>query len=429
MKRFTSLSGLGLGGLTALTALLLLSFLVVGEVFGQGQGRKVMSGPGGEWREYQEAGPLRSIYPIRGTVVTATNTTTASTALQCYDWGRLQRTIYSDSSFSSYTSSAADSSTWYYVRVAGVDDIADQELIGRYSVLVSLTNTGVATVRPALTDDAGSVSLDAGDEVEIVPWSAIHGYGGTRFHGYAISGDSMGIVFSDLIGKEDVIQVGSIIRCVDDADATTNDGKTARVYSFTASTGEVRFIPSWHTAVAVLDEFIIEAAPEIDIGTEVSVTSENVFHKTSGSYTFLSGYGPCRINFLSGRVTVVLGATGNQVVKLWPVTGTGAQFTIASSTATGSDAWGTIYSIALDTTKALQKETVHQPYYVWPAMSAFNIDAPALTQCGYLVTPDSAWTLVDSAQSTAGAGKITWTANVTLLGNRSWVTKANFANQ
>ena len=150
----------------------------------------------------------------------------------------------------------------YVLRVDQVDAAdADTVLLGMWRPIYSISSAGVVFIRPNIVNDNGVADtvavLDAGDVVSVVPYSYVNPNTRVRYEGTAYAGTATTASFLDLIGRENAIAVNAIIRCTNDANAATNDAKIGQVTGFAPTTGTVTFTPTWTTATAVLDRFLI----------------------------------------------------------------------------------------------------------------------------------------------------------------------------
>lgn len=149
----------------------------------------------------------------------------------------------------------------YYLRMVRPDEDADTVLIGQFRIIIDCDASGNVVVSPGFASDDGTIVVDAGDQVEVVPFSEINPYPSFHYVGTVLSGGSGTAVFPDLIGRPNAINIGAAVYCVNDASAATNDSATAWVTTFSSVTGTVTFAPV-HTP-AILDRYIIEFSPMV----------------------------------------------------------------------------------------------------------------------------------------------------------------------
>ena len=133
----------------------------------------------------------------------------------------------------------------YYLRVVRPDEDADSVLAGMYRIIVDYVTAADGTngvvVSPGFDATGSTAVLDAGNLVEVVPFSEINPNPQVLYRGYALSGSATTAVFPDLIGRENAILADSWIKCITDQSANTDEGKMSLVSAFNPVTGTVTF--------------------------------------------------------------------------------------------------------------------------------------------------------------------------------------------
>ena len=154
----------------------------------------------------------------------------------------------------------------YYLEVVYVDESADAELVGTRRIITSNPSSGVFVVIPGFDVTGSTDELDAGDAVRLVSYSdAQQSNGGCIWSGVATSGsgtgDAAAFVITELIGVTTAIPVGSVVRCIKDESATTNDNNEAVVDTWTGTTGTASLTTrgggDFTVAIAVGDRLMI----------------------------------------------------------------------------------------------------------------------------------------------------------------------------